>query len=127
MALCGLAWYEVTPTGTGRSHPDMAKLVYILYAVGLFVGITWVIGLVIAYVYRGDAPLDLKTHFTFQIRTFWFGLLASFISAITVPIVIGWFLGLAVLVWAIVRLVKGWKWLDEGRAVPNPASLMVGN
>ena len=122
-----MASNEVTPTGTGRSHADMAKLVYILYAVGLFVPVTWIVGVVIAYVYRGDASADLKTHFTFQVRTFWFGVLGMFISAITLPIIIGWFLGLAVLIWSIVRLVKGWKRLADNQPVPNPASLTFGD
>ncbi|MGE5146398.1 MAG: DUF4870 family protein [Candidatus Eiseniibacteriota bacterium] len=121
-----MASTEVTPAGQGRNHADMAKLVYILCAVGLFVPVTWIVGVVIAYVYRGDAPVDLKTHFTFQVRTFWLGVLGMFVSALTVFVVIGWFLGLAVLVWTIVRLVKGWKWLDEVRPVPNPTSLMFG-
>jgi uncharacterized membrane protein len=118
---------EVTPVTAGRNHADMAKAVYILYAVGYVVGITWVIGVVIAYVYRTDAPDWLKAHFTFQIWTFWIGLAASIVGAITAAIVIGFLIWLALLVWSIVRLVKGWKWLADGQPVPKPTSLMLGD
>lgn len=117
---------EVTPATGGRNHADMAKAVYILYAVGYVVGITWVIGVVIAYVYRTDAPDWLKTHFTFQIWTFWIGLAASIVGAITAAIIIGFLIWLALLVWSIIRLVKGWKWLADGQPVPKPTSLMLG-
>jgi uncharacterized membrane protein len=117
---------EVTPAAGARNHADMAKAVYILYAVGYVVGVTWVIGVIIAYVYRGDAPDWLKSHFTFQIWTFWLGLAASILGAITAAVIIGFLIWLALLVWSIVRLVKGWKWLADGQPVPKPTSLMLG-
>ena len=122
-----MATNEVTPAGGTRNHADMAKIVYILYAVGFFVGVTWLIGVVIAYIYRADAPDLLKTHFTFQIRTFWLALVGGIIGVVTTAIVIGFFLLLALLVWEIIRIVKGWKWLADNQPVPNPASLVFGS
>ena len=121
-----MATNEVTPAGA-RNHADMAKVVYILYAVGFFVGITWVIGVVIAYVYRDDAPDWLKGHFTFQIRTFWIGLAGIRVGGITAAILVGFLILAAVLVWSIIRIVKGWKWLADGRPVPQPESLSFGD
>jgi uncharacterized membrane protein len=121
-----MATKQVVPAGA-RNHADMAKIVYILYAVGFFVGVTWLIGVVIAYVYRADAPDWLRGHFTFQIRTFWLGLAASFLGAITALVLIGYLVLLATLVWAIVRIVRGWKWLADGQPVPNPDSLIAGD
>ena len=85
------------------------------------------IGVVIAYIYRTDAPDLVKTHFTFQIRTFWLALIGGLIGLITTAIVIGFFLLLAVLVWQVVRIVKGWKWLADNQPVPNPESLTFGS
>jgi len=121
-----MATKQVVPA-SARNHADMAKIVYILYAVGFFVGITWLIGVVIAYVYRSDAPDWLKGHFTFQIRTFWLGLAGVVIGGITAALVVGLLILLAVLVWAIARIVKGWKWLADGQPVPDPNSLLVGD
>ena len=117
---------EVVPTAT-RDHADMAKVVYILYAVGLVVGITWIVGVVIAYVYRSDAPDPIKSHFTFQIWTFWLALVGNLVGFITALVLIGWLILLAMVVWEIVRIVKGWKWLSDGQPVPNPSSLMFGS
>jgi uncharacterized membrane protein len=122
-----MATNEVTPAGTGRNHADMARLVYILYAVGFFIGVTWLIGVVIAYIYRADAPADLKSHFTFQIYTFWLGVAGSIVGTITAAIVIGFLILIAILVWAIIRIVKGWKWLADGQPVPKPTSLIFGS
>jgi uncharacterized membrane protein len=122
-----MATNEVTPVPATRNHAEMAKVVYILYAVGFIVGITWLIGVVIAYIYRSDAPELLKSHFTFQIWTFWLALIGGVVGVLTTFIVIGFLILLALLVWQIVRIVKGWKWLADGQPVPNPTGLMFGN
>ena len=63
----------------GRSN---ANLVYILYLLALVVGITAIIGVVMAYINRNAAPDWLKTHYTFQIRTFWISLLYTVIGVV---------------------------------------------
>ena len=60
-----------------------------------------------AYVNRGGAPEWVETHYRFQIRTFWIGLLYGVISLITVFILIGFLFALFTLVWWIVRCAKG--------------------
>jgi uncharacterized membrane protein len=100
----------------------MATVVYILYLVGLAIGITALIGLIIAYIYRDGAPHWVRTHYHFQIRTFWIGVLFVLVGVVTSFIVIGWFVLLFWLVWLVVRCVKGLKLLGEGGAHPNPLS-----
>ena len=60
-------------TSNRNAGAGTAKLVYILYLVSLLIGITAIVGLIIAYVNRDDAPGWLQTHYRFQIRTFWIG------------------------------------------------------
>jgi uncharacterized membrane protein len=50
-------------------------------------------------VYRPDAPEWVKTHYRFQIRTFWIGLLYGFVSLLTAIIVVGLFFGVFTFVW----------------------------
>jgi uncharacterized membrane protein len=57
---------------------DTARVVYLLYFASLLVGVTSIIGVIIAYVYRADSPEWVATHYRFQIRTFWIGLLYFF-------------------------------------------------
>jgi uncharacterized membrane protein len=99
-----------------------AKIVYILYLVGLVVGITTIVGVVMAYVNRSDAPEWVQTHYRMQIRTFWIGVLYGVISMVTMMIVVGFLLALFTLIWWIVRCAKGLKLLSDGAAYENPAT-----
>jgi uncharacterized membrane protein len=97
----------------------MATIVYILHLVGLSAGITTVVGVVIAYVNRADAPEWVQSHYQFQIHTFWIGMLYAFISVLTMLILVGWMLALFTVVWLIVRCAKGMKQIASGAAYPN--------
>ncbi|MGM0560153.1 MAG: DUF4870 family protein [Pseudomonadota bacterium] len=115
-----------TPHGTGNSNDKMMPLVvYILYLTGFVVGITPVIGVIMAYINRGTAPAWLQTHYSLQIRTFWIGLLLSIIGAITALIFIGWLVLLATAIWFIARCVKGLMHLQRGEAYPDPATWLL--
>jgi uncharacterized membrane protein len=106
---------------------NLALVVYLLYFAGLAVPAAGLVGVIVAYVNRdARSALDLS-HFSFQIGTFWKGLLGAFIGAILAFVVIGWFVLLAVYVWWIIRCVKGMKWLSQGVEVPNPSSWMFGD
>ena len=87
-------------------------------------GITSIIGVIMAYLNKAEAPDWLKTHYQFLIRTFWIGLLYSVIGFILVFVFVGILVLLFVLVWLIVRCVKGMKLLDEGKPHPNPTGWM---
>lgn len=105
---------------------DNAKLIYILYLVSLLVGITSIIGLVMAYLNRGDARGTwAESHYTYQIRTFWIGLLYGFISVLLMFVLIGFLLILGVAIWWIVRCVKGLQWASAGQPVPDPQSWII--
>jgi len=101
--------------------------VYILYLVGFVTGgAATLVGLIIAYLKSSTADETLRTHFQFQIRTFWIGLLYGLISALLCLVIIGFFLLLALAVWILVRCIKGLMLLNEGRPIANPRSWMIG-
>lgn len=100
------------------------KLIYILYLVGLVFGITGIVGVVMAYMNHDDAPDWLKTHYRFQIRTFWIGALFMFVGGLLSIILIGWLVLLFWVIWLIVRCVKGMKYLECREAHPNPTGWM---
>lgn len=116
------------PVDTARPNPDadfphepapdttLAMVVYALL-LGVFVtGVTPIIGVVIAYVYRGRGPQWLDEHYRYHIRTFWIGLLYACISWVLAFVLIGFVLMVLQAVWLIVRCVKGFKALQEKRA-----------
>lgn len=101
------------------SDTTMPMVVYALYLASFVVGFTSVIGVVIAYVYRGKGPEWLDEHYRYQIRTFWIGLLYATVATVLVLVAIGIPLLIAVAVWLIVRCVKGFRGLQEKRAPDN--------
>lgn len=96
-----------------QSSENMAKLVYILYLVGFFFQLSALIGLVIAYVHKNEAPAWLKSHYAYQIKTFWIGLLLIIIGAVSSIILIGYLVLLVWVIWTIIRCIKGFKALNE--------------
>ncbi|MEH6576035.1 MAG: hypothetical protein V7731_03060 [Amphritea sp.] len=111
---------ETTQPVAQQDSGSHAKIVYILYLVSLVVGVTALVGLVMAYIYRSDAPQWLKTHYQWQIRTFWIGLLYTVIGIISSFILIGYLILIFNLVWFIVRSVKGLSALEKKQPVSNP-------
>jgi uncharacterized membrane protein len=111
----------VETSGHDSAEGDTARIVYILYLVSLIAGVTCIIGVIVAYVYRADAPEWVRTHYRFQIRTFWIGLLYGFLSLLT-AIIVGLLFGVFTFVWWIVRSVKGLKLLAQGAAYENSAT-----
>jgi uncharacterized membrane protein len=104
------------PDEEGQANKNLATLVYALQAVGIFIGVTYLVAVIINYVKREDVKGTwLESHFRWQIRTFWFSLLWATIGAIGAFFVIGYFVLAAVTVWVIYRIVKGWLWLNDGK------------
>ena len=112
------------PKERSESSEGMAKVVYILYLASILVGLTSIIGVVIAYINKDEAPEWLRSHYQFQIRTFWIGILYTFIGLLTSIILIGWLVLLFTLIWFIIRCIKGIQTLDKKTAYPNPTTWM---
>ena len=116
------------------------QLTYALHAVGLAIGafgaatvvgsfiFGWpsIIAVIINYVKRGDARGTwLDSHFSWQIRTFWYAVLWSclvFFAGLPLTlVVIGfgvWAIGFFILgIWAVYRIVMGWMRLNDRRPV----------
>ncbi|MEQ1942005.1 DUF4870 domain-containing protein [Mesorhizobium sp. VNQ89] len=102
-----------------------ALVVYVLYLVGMVIGVTGLIGLVIAYVNRGKAGGFVESHYTWQIRTFWIGLLYALISFVLMFVIIGFVLAFAVAVWFIVRCIIGIQALQRGEPIKKPESWLI--
>ena len=119
----------------------VSHVTYALHALGLAIGafgastivgsfvFGWpsIIAVIINYVKRSDARGTwLESHFTWQIRTFWFALLWSAIvlalGAVLAIVLVGfaiWVVGLFALgIWAIYRIARGWLRLSDRRGMP---------
>ena len=114
----------------------VVHLVYALHAISLLMGIVttativgafltgWpsIIAVIINYVKRGDARGTwLESHFRWQIRTFWFGLLWVALCMLFVVLTLGIGMLIAWLplgivgIWFIYRIARGWLALVDRR------------
>jgi len=101
-----------------KSARTLTTVIYALYAASFIVGITAIAAIVINYVKKGEvAGTWLESHFRWQIRTFWFGLLWSIVGMILMMVIVGWAILAANAVWIIYRIVKGWLNLNDGKAM----------
>ena len=99
-----------------RSAKSITTLIYALYAASLLVGITAIVAIVMNYIKKDDvAGTFLESHFRWQIRTFWFGLLWSVVGIVLMVVLVGWAVLFANTVWMIYRLAKGWLRLNDNK------------
>ena len=106
--------------------------IYALYAASFLLGIPAIVAIIINYVKKDDvAGTFLESHFRWQIRTFWFGLLWGVLGAIalfwwgahvlealryfSIMVIIGFFVLVANFIWIIYRIVKGLLRLNDNR------------
>ncbi len=108
---------QTTSTGT-------AKVIYILLLVGTIIGITGVIGLIMAYVNKEDSSDWLQSHYQFQIRTFWIGFLYMVIGVVLLNVIIGYLILVFTFFWIVIRCAKGLKQLENNQPVSNVKSWM---
>jgi uncharacterized membrane protein len=116
---------DVSPSGDvgPPAHAvNAGHAIYACYAVGFFIGITWLVGIIIAYVKRDDGKGTwMESHFSWQIRTFWWSLLWCLIGGIfavtVIGLVVAWPLWAIAWLWALYRVIKGWLRLSEARPV----------
>lgn len=108
-----------TPSvGFDFNHPT---IIATLYLSSFLLGITVIIGVVLAYVWKGEAHADWEaSHYAYLIRTFWIGFLGSVISFILMIVLIGFLLWIAVAVLVIVRSVLSLINAQKQMPMPNP-------
>jgi uncharacterized membrane protein len=116
-----------------KDDTSIARIVYVLYLVAVGTkGITAVIGVIMAYLNEAQAPEWVKTHYRLQIRTFWILILycaAAFpvyVRVIRLPVlpltVLQFLVAPAIVVWLVIRCVKGLHALANRKPYAKPAS-----
>jgi uncharacterized membrane protein len=127
-----MADITIVQSAPPRGLVNIAHLVYALHALSLLIGVTTaatiigafvfgvpsIVAVIINYIKKGEATgTILESHFRWQIRTFWFGLLwcviggMLFITILGIPLAIAVFFAAGV--WAIYRIARGWLALRD--------------
>ena len=122
-----------------RSLTTWTQIIYGLHALSLLTGILgaativgafligWpsIIAVILNYVKRSDVRGTwLESHFLWQIRTFWWGLLwvclcwAFVLITLGLGVLIVWVPLGVVALWFIYRIARGWLALNDHRPVP---------
>ncbi|WP_119157302.1 DUF4870 family protein [Caldimonas tepidiphila] len=118
---------ELQPHDEQKTLTLVTHVLYALHTLAwLSGGVFAVIAIIINYIKRDDLPdAFFRSHFRWQIRTFWFTLLWLLLASplwllFFVPGMIAYtVIGL----WYLYRCIKGWWRFAEGRALPLPAPL----
>ena len=126
-----------------RSLIGWAEVIYGLHAFSLLTGILgaatvvgafltgWpsIIAVILNYVKRRDVQGTwLESHFRWQIRTFWYGLLwvalcaAFVVLTLGIGILIAWLPLAIVSLWFVYRIVRGWVALRDRRPMYVPSA-----
>ena len=122
----------------------LTSIIYGLYLAGFVSGgLTTIAGVIMAYVVTGSAPAWAKSHYTFQIWTFWLALL---MLLLLIPFMILWFVTGAILsivligipmlvfgvllvfvpfVWFAARCAVGLSYSVQSQPYPRPKTLLV--
>lgn len=101
------------------SLKQLTLAIYLLYGLSFFTGITGIAALIVNYIKREDTVGTIyASHFTWQIRTFWWSLVWGILGFVTILIGVG-FLILAVDgIWVMYRLIKGFLNWNDGKPMP---------
>ena len=121
-------------------RPGLVTLAHVIYALHAFSAVTgmvsaalvvtafltgWpsIIAVILNYVKRSEVRGTwLDTHFSWQIRTFWFALLwllvgaVLFATVVGIPVAVVLWIGTGI--WVLYRIIRGWLALLSKKALP---------
>lgn len=113
-------------TPVGSFDFNRPTIVGLLYLGSLLTGVSGIVGLVLAYVWKNEPHEPWEaTHYTYLIRTFWFGLAGAMLGILTMIVLIGFPILLAVCIWMMVRSVMSLVKAQQRAPLPDPLTLLV--
>lgn len=121
--------YRVADSAVTQRNWSLA--VYVLYLLGApSGGVTSLIGVIMAHIKVNEAETLWRSHFVFQIRTFWWSVLAVILGIVMCVTVILLPFGILLLTvlgfWVIARCVVGLIKTANNEPIPAPHSLLLG-
>lgn len=123
---------DVTPASRPPATPvggfdfNRPTIIALLYLGSMITGVSGIIGVILAYIWKGEPHEPWEaTHYTYLIRTFWFGFAGSVLGALTTLILIGFLILLAVGIWVLVRSAVSLMKAQQRAAMPDPQTLLI--
>ena len=102
----------------GTDLRQYTMIIYILYIASVLIGVTSIVGIIMAYIKRADfAGSEYEDHITYLIRTFWISLIGYLIGIILMFIGIGLFIIIAVGIWFLYRSIAGFIKFNDNKPI----------
>jgi len=103
----------------GQSEKTIPTIIYACQAAAFLYGITMIAGVIGAYVYRDAAKGTwLRNHYDYQIDIFWKSIIGGILGFCTIMAYgLGFFILIGTYIWVIVKIIKGWRALAEGKEI----------
>ncbi len=94
----------------------ITSIIYVLYGAGALFFPLVIAAIIMNYIKKEDTVGTIyESHFKWQMRTFWFGLLFSVIGGITSIFLIGIPILIATAIWLLYRVIKGFLRLSDNK------------
>jgi len=105
---------------------NKATIIALLYLSSFVLAITGLVGFILTLVWKGEvAGTWEESHLDFHFRTFIIGLIGSVIGMITIFLLIGFVILLAVAVWVLARSIMALLIAQKQEPIKNPKDFML--
>lgn len=107
-------------------EPTMGMVIYVLYLLGYFTGVSALAGVIIAHIQKGSSSGYISTHYEFQIWTFWMGLAYLIVGGVLTMVLVGYVILGWWILWSLIRTIKGLLAINKRQPIGNPRSWLFG-
>ena len=109
-----------TTAGGSEAERSTLLIAYVLQALAPFNGLTGVISVIISHIkVKETQNAFIRSHHSWLIRTFWWGLLWSVISFALMWVVVGFVTYAIFAIWWLYRVVRGFMNYGEKKPMPG--------
>lgn len=117
------------PATSNDFQMNRPTIISLLYIGSFLMGITTVIGVILAYVWNGETHESWEdSHYRYHIRTFWMGFVwtaVAVVGSIVTLFLLAWILFPLVAVWFAARAVKSLLAAQKNQPVQNVETWFV--
>ncbi len=114
------------PPPSGGFDMNRPTIISLLYLSSFILGVTALIGVILAFVWKGEAHEDWEeTHYQYLINTFWIGLVGTIVGIVTMIVLVGFLVLLATVALCVVRSVLSLLKAQKREPMPNPGTLFA--
>lgn len=104
---------------------NQPTIISLCFLASFVTGITGLVGIVLAHVWAGESKDSWSaSHFSYLIRTFWFGFLGFIVAGVLSVVLIGFLMMPLIAVWVGVRSVMSLIKAQKQEPMPDPQTLL---